>query len=199
MTAAGQFTGRSLDDVLTEACRALRARLGELHYDVTEENADGSVTIHAEVDPVAVVGLFLSETFNAGELDLKVRLSSVEEALHGELSGDDVRILTAGGGKGLDALQYLCNRALNRRLSEHLPVHLDSDGFKERRAHKLQEKAYSAADDAVRRRRPVQLGPMTPAARREIHLALADDPDVETESDGEGFVKRVVVRPRRRR
>ena len=42
-------------------------------------------------------------------------------------------------------------------------------------------------------------GLMTPAARREIHLALADDPGVETESDGEGFLKRVVVRPRRRR
>ena len=43
------------------------------------------------------------------------------------------------------------------------------------------------------------MGLMTPAARREIHLALADDPGVETESDGDGFLKRVVVRPRRRR
>ena len=56
-----------------------------------------------------------------------------------------------------------------------------------------------AADEALRKRAPVVLGLMTPAARREIHLALADDPGVETESDGEGFLKRVVVRPRRRR
>ena len=38
-----------------------------------------------------------------------------------------------------------------------------------------------------------------PAARREIYLALADDPGVETDSDGEGFLKRIVIRPRRRR
>jgi spoIIIJ-associated protein len=107
--------------------------------------------------------------------------------------------LTATGGRGLDALQYLCNRVLNRRLSDHRPVHLDCDGFKARRAHKLQERAEAAADEALRRGAPVTLGPLTPAARREIHLALADDPGVETESDGEGFLKRIVIRPRRRR
>ena len=59
--------------------------------------------------------------------------------------------------------------------------------------------AEAAADEALRTRSPVVMGLMTPAARREIHLALADDPGVETESDGDGFLKRVVVRPRRRR
>jgi spoIIIJ-associated protein len=122
-----------------------------------------------------------------------------EDALEGELEGQDLRYFTSSGGKGLDALQYLCNRVLNRRLTEHTPVHLDTDGFKERRAQKLQERAEGAADEAVRRGAPVILGPLTPAARREIHLALADDPGVETESDGDGFLKRIVIRPSRRR
>ena len=65
--------------------------------------------------------------------------------------------------------------------------------------HKLQEQAEAAADEALRSGTPVTLGPLTPAARREIHLALADDPGVETESDGDGFLKRIVIRPRRRR
>jgi spoIIIJ-associated protein len=80
-----------------------------------------------------------------------------------------------------------------------MPVHLDTDGFKARRAEKLRDRAENAADQVVRKNAPVVLGPLTPAARREIHLALADDPDVETESDGDGFLKRLVVRPRRRR
>ena len=29
-----------------------------------------------------------------------------------------------------------------------------------------------------------------------IHLALAEDPEVETRSEGEGFLKRVAVRPK---
>jgi predicted RNA-binding protein Jag len=198
-TSGDSFSGRSLDEALSEACAGLGARLGELRYEVSETGQERGVVVRAEVDPLAVVGLFLSEAFAAGELAVKVELKDGGEVIDGELSGDDLRVLTGGGGRGLDALQYLCNRALRRRLEEHPPVHLDGRGFKARRALQLQEKAMAAAEEALERRGPVVLPPMTPAARREVHLALADDPTVETESDGEGFVKRVVVRPRRRR
>jgi len=180
MTFEDTFRGANLDEALTSACTELRSRVGELYYDVLPTDGDGQVTIHAEVDPVAVLGLFLSETFRAGELEVTAQLTVGEEALDGELKGGDVRLLTGGGGKGLDALQYLCNRILTRRLPRHAPVHLDTDGFKRRSGN------------------PVVRGPRTPAARRDSHLALADDPGVETTSDGEGFLKRVVIRPRRR-
>lgn len=200
MSQDGTFRGATLDEALSTACGELRARVGELHYEVqSDADGDGGVVIHAEVDPVAVLGLFLSETFRAGELELSAQLTPGNESLDGELSGGDQRILTGSGGRGLDALQYLCNRVLTRRLPGHPPVHLDTDGFKARRAVQLRERAEAAADEALSKRSSVVLGPLTPAARREIHLALADDPGVETESDGEGFLKRVVIRPRRRR
>ena len=198
MTSSKSFDGANLDDALSTASSGLNARLEELHYDVVEEGVD-KVVVEARVDPVAVLGLFLSETFRAGDLDITVHLAAEEDALEGELEGQDLRYFTSSGGRGLDALQYLCNRVLNRRLTDHIPIHLDSDGFKERRAKKLQERAEDAADEAIRRGAPVILGPLTPAARREIHLALADDPGVETDSDGEGFLKRIVIRPRRQR
>ncbi len=198
MNSSQRFVGRNLDQALSAACEELRARLEELRYEVVE-TAGGEAVVEAEIDPIAVLGLFLSETFRAGELDLNVRLEIGEEALEGELRGGDVGILTGSGGRGLDALQYLGNRVLNRRLMHHLPVHLDCEGFKQRRASELQERAEAAADEALRRGAPVTLGPLTPAARRDIHLALADDPGVETESDGDGFLKRIVIRPRRRR
>jgi predicted RNA-binding protein Jag len=187
-----------LDEALSRASAGLRARLGELRYEVGEDEDGGRVAIRAEVDSIAVVGLFLVETCRASELDIKVGLREGADGLEGELSGEDVRLLTASGGQGLDALQYLCNRVLNRRLAEHPPVRLDCAGFKARRARQLEERARAAAEEVSRRGSPVVLGPLTPAARREVHLALANHPAVETESDGEGFFKRVVVRPRRR-
>ncbi len=196
--SSGTFEGANLDAALTAACEGLGARLGEIRYEVVRED-EGRVSVDAALDHVAIVGLFLSETFRAGTLDMSVRLTSAEDALEGELEGGDVGLLTAQGGRGLDALQYLSNRVLNRRLAEHPPVHLDVGGFKSRRAERLQDQAEAAADEAVRTGRAVVLGPLTPAARREVHLALADDPAVETESDGEGFLKRLVVRPVRRR
>jgi len=199
MRGGGTFGGVTLDEAVSDACTELGARVGELRYEVVEACDGCDVSIRAEVDPLAVVGLFLSESFRAGELGVQVRLTEEDDILCGELSGEDLNFLTRSGGRGLDALQYLCNRVLNRRLQQHPPVHLDSDGYKARRALQLQEKAMAAAEEACRQGAPVVLAPMTPAARREIHMALADDPEVETESDGEGFLKRVVVRPLRRR
>lgn len=199
MMVEGSFRGPNLDEALSAACAALRARVGELRYEVVDEGSGNGVELRAEVDPVAVLGLFLSESFRAGQLELSARLEFGEDALDGELRGSDLHLLTGGGGRGLDALQYLCNRVLTRRFSHHPPVHLDTNGFKERRAQQLRERAEAAANEAVRTRSEVVLGPLTPAARREIHLALADDPGVETLSDGEGFLKRVVIRPVRGR
>jgi len=139
---------------------AIGARLEELHYDVVDGDG-GDVVIEAEVDPVAVLGLFLSESFRGGELEITAHLADRDEALEGELQGGDLHLLTASGGRGLDALQYLCNRVLNRRLSDHRPVHLDCDGFKERRAHKLQERA-----EALEKERQEQRRRRKAAARR---------------------------------
>ncbi len=199
MSNGRTFRGRTLDEALSTACAELGARVEELHYEALAGDGEGGVAITAEADPLAVLGLFLSEAFKAGGLDITARLSEGQEAFAGELEGADLQYLTAAGGRGLDALQYLCNRVLNRRLADHLPVHLDCNGYKGRRAEKLRERARAAAEDAMLRGAPVTLEPLTPAARREIHLALAEDPGVETESDGDGFLKRVVIRPLRRR
>jgi len=199
MSNGRTFRGKTLDEALSAACAELGTRVEELHYETVSEDAGEGVAVRAEIDPLAVLGLFLSEAFHAGNLDVTARLAEASEAFEGELEGADLQYLTASGGRGLDALQYLCNRVLNRRLADHLPVHLDSDGFKERRAVKLRERAEAAAEEAVHRGAPVTLEPLTPAARREVHLALAEDPSVETESDGDGFLKRVVIRPLRRR
>ena len=121
MSRPKSFHGTSLDEALSAACGGLGSRLEELHYDVvTGEGAE--VVVEAEVDPVAVLGLFLSESFRAGELEITAHLADRDEALEGELGGGDLHLLTASGGRGLDALQYLCNRVLNRRLSDHRPV-----------------------------------------------------------------------------
>ena len=197
MSPAVTAAGTSLDDALSRACEALGVRLGEIHYEIVPGDG-GGVTILAEVDPVAVLGLFLAESFRAGDLAVSARVTSEDGLLRVELEGEDVSLLTAGDGRGLDALQYLSNRVLNGRIAEHQPVQLDAAGYKARRAHDLCRQAEEAATRAVRSRQPVVLGPLTPAARREIHLALRDDVRVETESDGAGFLKRVVVRLRGR-
>lgn len=195
---SGRFSGSNLDEALTAACDGLGARLEEIHYEVIEEGGE-RVSVEAVLDPAAILGLFLSETFAAGNLELSAHLRRTEDAIVVDIEGPDTTLLRTRGGEALDGLQYLANRVLDGRLPSHPPVHMDMAGFKARRAGELQRRAEEAARAAARTGRPQTLAPMTPAARREIHLALAGDDRVETESEGRGFIKRVVVRPRRRR
>ncbi len=192
-----RFTAATLTLALDRAAEALECSHEELAYRVIEERP-GHVEIEASADPVAVLGLFLRRTFEAGGLAIETSITEMEDVLEGQLSGADAGLLTRSGGEGLDALQYLANRVLDARVGRHPAVRLDSDGFKAHRRRRLAERAVQEAERAVATGRPVRLEPMSPAARREIHVALADDGRVETESDGTGFFKRVVIRPRRR-
>jgi spoIIIJ-associated protein len=71
---------------------------------------------------------------------------------------------------------------------------LDAEGFRRHQKETLEDLARRSADEAKRTRRSQLLPPLPPAERRLVHLALSEDPEVETESEGSGFLKRVAVR-----
>ena len=75
---------------------------------------------------------------------------------------------------------------------------VDAGDYRRRREAMLREMALRAARRARQERRRVALEPMTAAERRIVHLALKDDPAVETRSEGEEPHRRVVVFPRGR-
>jgi spoIIIJ-associated protein len=111
-----------------------------------------------------------------------------------ELIGDDVEPLLANKGEGLNGLEVLTGRIASRRLGHPVYPRLDAEGFRAYQRDSLQELAQRSAEEAKRTRRPQLLPPLSPGERRLVHLALAADPEVETESEGDGFLKRVAVK-----
>jgi spoIIIJ-associated protein len=143
----------------------------------------------------AVVEATITELLNAAGLLVEVRRRESEEMLF-ELIGDDVEPLLANRGEGLNGLEVLTGRIAGKRLGRPVFPRLDAEGFRAHQRESLEELAHRSAEEAKRTRRPQLLPPLAPGERRLIHLALAEDPDVETESEGEGFLKRVAVRPK---
>ncbi|MEW6046284.1 MAG: RNA-binding cell elongation regulator Jag/EloR [Bacillota bacterium] len=107
-------------------------------------------------------------------------------------------LLIGHRGETLNALQYLVNVAANRREQEGAPVRfvLDTADYRRRRENVLRQVALRAARRVREEKRRVALEPMSATERRVIHLALKDDPYVETRSEGEEPNRRVVVFPR---
>ena len=112
-----------------------------------------------------------------------------------ELSGPGSRALLEDRGIGLDAMEHLLPR-LVRGLNGHgVPCRVNSDGFREAREEELKRLARSTAEEVIREGVERRLEPMNPADRRQVHMALVEEPEVRTESEGEGFLKRVRVLP----
>jgi spoIIIJ-associated protein len=128
-------------------------------------------------------------------LDLEARVFQGEERLEVELLGDDVDWCFADDGEFLNAVEHLLPRMVRTLSGEAAVVRVDCDNFHEIREERLRSLAQRIAEDVRRKGRPRILEPMNPADRRIIHTTLADDPGVVTESEGDGYFKRVMVRP----
>lgn len=111
------------------------------------------------------------------------------------LEGDDLGILIGRRGQTLSCFQYIVRLIMAHKLEMLVPVTIDIEGYKKRRYESLQALALRIADQVRSRRVPFTLEPMPPDERRVIHLALANDPNITTNSIGEGEERKVVIAP----
>lgn len=154
--------------------------------------SDGATPLDEE--SYAAVESALSELLSTAGFLVETRRRSSSDEMVIELIGDDVEPLLANKGEGLNGLEVLTGRIASRRLGHPVYPRLDAEGFRAHQKDSLQELAQRSADEAKRTRRPQLLPPLSPGERRLVHLALAADPEVETESEGDGYLKRVAVR-----
>ncbi len=127
---------------------------------------------------------------------LRVQASAITESEDGievELDGPDGKRLTAHDGRALLAMQHLLPRLLFHELGRASHCRIDCEGFQAARVEHFAKIASKAAQRVREAGRPWILEPMAPDERRLVHIALADEEDLVTESIGEGFLKRVRV------
>ncbi len=79
-----------------------------------------------------------------------------------------------------------------------VPLTVDVEGYKQRRYKALRELALNLAQKAKTTGQSMTLEPMPADERRIVHLALSVNPEVTTQSDGEGDVRRVIIQPKKR-
>jgi spoIIIJ-associated protein len=113
-----------------------------------------------------------------------------------DVLGHDLGMLIGRRGDHLSQLQYLVNLIANRRLDNWTRVVIDVEGYRTRREESLVGLAERVGRQVARSRRPIMLEPMPPNERRIVHLTLRENPEVATESTGEGSMRRVTVYPR---
>ena len=199
-----EFSAKTVDDAITEACQKLTVTSDKLEYEVVEEGSSGFLGIGAK--PAVIKARiknsvadnakeFLKEVFDAMNMVVVIDVKYDEENrnIDIELSGDEMGVLIGKRGQTLDSLQYLVSLVVNKDEDEYIRVKVDTEDYRKRRKETLENLAKNIAYKVKRTKRPVSLEPMNPYERRIIHSALQNDKYVTTHSEGEEPFRRVVV------
>jgi spoIIIJ-associated protein len=109
------------------------------------------------------------------------------------ITEQDKSLLIGRRGETLAALQFMVNLLLGARTDLWARVIIDVDGYRLRRKEALTSLAARMAERVLAQRQPFPLEPMSAYDRRIVHMALAQHPQVMTESTGEGDQRRVVI------
>jgi spoIIIJ-associated protein len=114
------------------------------------------------------------------------------------IEGDDLGVLIGRRGQALSSLQYLVRLIVAEKIKKWVSINVDVDWYKKRHYDALKKLALRLAEQVARRRRAITMEPMPPDERRIVHISLANNPDVTTQSTGEGDGRRVVIQSRKR-
>jgi spoIIIJ-associated protein len=112
------------------------------------------------------------------------------------ISGDDLGLLIGRRGETLRDLQFVTCLIVSRKTGRWPGLIVDVEHYKSRREKALVDLARRMADRVRESTEPMALEPMPPNERRIVHLTLRDDPDVRTESTGQGEKRKVVIFPK---
>ena len=122
--------------------------------------------------------------------------TTVEETGEGtriNLEGEDGGVLIRRGGEGLQALQHVVATTYRKQLGDDNRIVIDCNGFRRDKDAELRQMALFMAGKARSSGTPQEMGPLNPYERRIVHLAIAEETDVTSESIGDAFMKTVII------
>ncbi|MBD5106059.1 MAG: protein jag [Lachnospiraceae bacterium] len=202
-----EFSAKTVNDAITEACQKLSVTSDKLEYEVIEEGSLGFLGIGSKAAVIKArikkeeitvdekAKEFLNDLFAAMKLTvaIDVKYDDLSNNMNIDLAGDEMGVLIGKRGQTLDSLQYLTSLVVNKDTENYIRVKVDTENYRQRRKETLENLAKNIAFKVKRTKRPVSLEPMNPYERRIIHSALQNDRYVVTHSEGEEPFRRIVV------
>lgn len=139
---------------------------------------------------------FTKQTVAAMGVPLDVAVVDGGDNIRVELSGEGGEVLLRRRAEALDALQQIVNTAFRRELKDDRSFVVDCMNYRKAKDAELRQMARFMMEKA-KSAGPQEMGPLNPYARRLVHLTVAEDPEMSSESIGDAFLKTVIISVRR--
>jgi spoIIIJ-associated protein len=128
-------------------------------------------------------------------IDIDIRKEKILFKVEGGNSG----LVIGKRGQTLEAIQYLIEKMVNKQNGQRVRVQVDVEGYLENRKDNLKKMASRMAEKVKKINKPVTIGQMNAYDRRIVHLHLKDTQGVRTQSMGEGYYRKLVIFPKKRK
>ncbi len=191
-----EFTGRSLEDVLSLAEHVLKVPREELDYEIVTEKTrlfglkNKEIVIRAwprQVNEVQIVDSFLKQLLVLLPFDLTYEVRRRDQLIYVVFGGEDKHWLLKDDGALLLAIQHLLNKI------SPVKVQVDCEFFRRRKEKQLKEYATEMAQKVKETGQEEILDMMNPYERRIVHIAVNQISGLTTESLGDGFLKKIRI------
>lgn len=207
-----EFEGKTEKDALKNALEELGLAEEQIRVEVLDkgkrsilglgESVPAKIRVYYEEISTVIKELEEIVATTIKYMGIEAEVEAVEEGdkrIYINVSSEDSAILIGKKGVTLDAIQFVTSLAASRLfdVDEEYHVLVDIEGYRKRREESLKDMAKRTASTVKKTKRPKVLEPMNPYERRVVHLALQDDKDIETKSEGEGNTRRIKVLPKR--
>lgn len=214
-----EISAKTVDEAIGVALEQLGVTRDEVEITVIKKGRSGVLGMGAEdavikvtiseddpqpeaiTDAGIVARQVLIDLLKAMNIQATVEVTASSDAdapLSLNIEGDDLGVLIGRRGQALASLQYLVRLIVAERIKRWVSINVDVDWYKKRHYDALRKLALRLAEQVARRKHPITMEPMPPDERRIIHITLANNPDVTTQSTGEGDSRRVVIQLRKR-
>jgi spoIIIJ-associated protein len=192
-------------EAMKKATELLNLAENKIQLDVVKEKKGllgfGSSTTFTATPKIEITTegkAYLDDIIGALGIDAKMQIRKISEnEIFYRLQSTENELLIGKDGKTLLALQTLLRNHLSTFVDEPLLITLDIGNYHENRKRQLEILATKTAKDVARSRIAVKLDPMNAFDRRIIHAKLSEWRDVETESEGEGEERAIIIRPKK--
>ena len=176
---------------------ALQAPPAESAEEKKTVDVDECVLYPVADDPKAVGKEALQRIIDAITTDAKITIKKNRGRILFNVNGGNSAVLIGKRGQTLEAIQYLVEKMINKGRDERVRIQIDVEGYLENRRANLKKLAGRLAEKVRRTGRPATIGQMNAHDRRIVHIALRDNHEVRTQSMGDGYIRKLVIFPKK--
>ena len=193
-----KYTAKTLNDVLALASEKEGCSIEELNYQVIEEkkglfSKKVVIETYGVSDVISFAKEYLLSIIANYELEGTVTEKYENNIIHLTIDTNHNSILIGKNGKTLQALNDVCRYAVASKFKRHYRILLDINEYKNEKYAKLTRIAKRVAKEVLHTKQTVHLDPMPADERRIVHNALTKFKNINTQSEGTGNRRHIVI------